>query len=154
MKRSEILENRKKVVAYLQKPHLKKAKGSLRDNKGGRCCLGHMCDALEIKYVKEGGEYLYGADREEENAPEELMLALGLHTSLGGFDASLGWHDGNKGRTIVRSREFTVDKVPSVNLAELNDRRKISTKRIGEYLECVINGGKMTPFKHLTCYEE
>lgn len=144
----QILENRKKVVAYLQQPHLKKAKGRLANEKtGGRCCLGHMCDALEIESstINDGRERVYGHFKEACVAPIELKKALGLRNRVG---SALVRKAANK--TTVRTKLKTRTKRTVNDLTALNDHTGITTQGIGQYLESVIMGGDDTPWEKIT----
>jgi hypothetical protein len=137
----QMYENRLKAVEYLEQPQLRKAREQLRDNKGGRCCLGHMCDAFPeaISTEKNGGQWLYGKDKEPARAPKELVDLLGMYTSIGGTkDFNMFMND--KG-------EYPFGNTPS--LAEVNDQMRVSPQAIGKYLRSVILGGPNTPWKKI-----
>lgn len=129
---AQILENRKKVVEYLQKPGLRKAIGRLRVSRG-RCCLGHMCEALGINSIQpfRGGPHYYGQEQTSMVAPEELIDALGMDDSSGFF---------RDGATYKGQR----------SLAGLNDNVRISPQGIGKWLATKINGGDGAPWKEIT----
>ncbi len=135
---AEILANRKKVVEYLQKPSLRKAKGALREVGGGRCCLGHMCDILEIPstFNQSAKEYYYGVERSYGFAPQELMAMVGLHGNDGEFYET----------TSYEFQKF--DRAGS--LAQFNDEFRVSPQRIGKILSTMLEGGPGTPWKKIT----
>lgn len=140
---NQILENRKKVIAYLQQPHLKKAKGRLaNETTGGRCCLGHMCDALNITSKLDlAGARVYGAMFEAMIAPDELVEAVGFRVSIGA--------------TVKPSMLFeTRTKKKYDSLTSLNDESGITTQGIGQYLESVIMGGVNTPWIEIEVDDE
>lgn len=122
---ADILKNRKIAVAYLQKPSLRKAHGVLRASRG-RCCLGHMCDALGIP-EKNGN---YGADHESVVAPNELIDMLGLNDADGTFA---------EGGRIKNQRDLT----------GLNDGTRTSPQTIGKILEGVLDGKGVSPWKEI-----
>lgn len=148
----QIYENRLKAIEYLKKPSLRKAREVLRDSKGGRCCLGHMCDALDIfsesrkaiinTYSTEPFSlihYHFGKEGAESAAPVELVDMLGLHDDVGGTK--------NNDEYLNFSK---VDEIPNYKsigtLAMLNDYYRVSPQSIAKYLESVIMGGDNTPW--------
>jgi len=148
--RAQVLENRKKVVEYLQKPSRRKAVGSLDRGDGKRCCLGHMCAVLGVKRVVEGSVIYYGEDLEHEYAPDEVIEALGLWDNLGGkLDEPYTRLD-----TTILQPKYDEEEQPITCLAEANDQLHISPQRIGRYLESVIEGGSTTPWMPLSEYPE
>lgn len=135
MKRSEILANRKIVVAFLQQPERTKAYNLLDQGNGSRCCIGHMCYVLQLPSKQENG----GAIRYcgmLAFAPQELIDRIGLYAK--------------DGRASTHSK--LVDSY--YTLVELNDAANWSPQEIGAYLESVIEGGSHTPWKPLEAYPE
>lgn len=146
MKRSEILENRKKVIEFLKQPERLKYAGALVDyqNHEARCCLGHMCESLipetkeykpnqfneDILYTNYQGEQVY--------APPLLIKKLGLHDGAGGVLAT---------NASILGTNYT-------SLAEVNDNTLITPQEIGAYLESVLEGGDDTPWKSISSYKE
>ena len=120
MKKSEILENRKKWIEKLLDPASLKHKNCLQHpTKSDKCCcLGWACVALGVEFDKTGS-YL----------PEEQRKMLGMWGQIGGScDCSyLG--------------EWEYD-----NLSAVNDKTDATPQDIGRYLESVIEGGEHTPF--------
>jgi len=126
-----IMKNRKIAVAYLLQDGLKKATGQLINVRTeGRCCLGHMCDALGIKY--EIGDGL---------APDKLIERLGLHDNCGGS------YDDDGLDTTFDLSNFMKDQTGISSLISFNDTTRATTKTIGKYLESVIKGGDNTPWE-------
>lgn len=133
----EIYENRLRAVKYLQKPELKKAVGRLESEikDGSKCCLGHMCTALEVhRKIDDKGVVHYGGSLERYEAPRELIDALGLSDEAGSAIGKL---------VLDMSNEEVM------SLAALNDDTDITTQEIGKYLEQVIMGGEGTPWKEI-----
>lgn len=122
----QIMANRRKAIDYLINNKLDKHTGQLADFNGpGRCCLGHMCDALNIPYHPD-----YGTS-------DELQEALGMHYS-GGTPL---------GRGILSApllRHYLVKD--RLDLTTINDATNATPKKIGRYLDSVIAGGPDTPF--------
>lgn len=142
-RRSEILANREKAIAFLEKPGRRSARCVLDKGGGRRCCLGHMSYALGIPRVLQGS-YAYGSEEETAVAPAELIAMLGLHTRAGGgFTVSTG---------LMHMAPFLGFTFHS--LVELNDSAEWGPNRIGKYLRSVIEGGKNTPFIALSEYPE
>lgn len=146
MKRSEILENRKKVVEYLKQPERKKGIGQLVSNydQEYRCCLGHMCESL-IPETKGQNPDIFDVNTlltcyqgELHVAPPLLIEKLGLHDKLGSVIA-------------IGTRNLHAS-YPS--LTQVNDGTHLLPQDIGAYLETVIEGGDDTPWKSLSEYEE
>ena len=138
MKRSEILENRQKVIAFLKDPARKKHKGTLEsivDNEA-RCCLGHMCVALNIERKVLGDSVRY--DNANITISRSTAELIGLHGVLG--------------QVIDGCIEYKCNHYFS--LVSLNDASNITTQEIGAYLESVIEGGPNTPWKRLEDYED
>jgi len=140
---AQILENRKKVVEYLQQPNLRKATTQLRNSDGGRCCLGHMCDVLGVVHlrVNSGGlvEHFYGDERSGELAPDELVEMVGLNSSEGLFtDGGPMMKPSGYGNCVEQSVS---------SLTSLNDDYRVSPQRIGKILSGMLMGGKGTPWK-------
>ena len=145
MKRSEILENRKKVVEFLKQPERKKGTGQLVSNYDheARCCLGHMCEVLipETKERKFNEDILRTYYQDEiYTAPPLLVEKLGLRNNIGSSSYSLN--------------NYLIPELPCSSLTSLNDGTDLTTQEIGAYLESVIEGGDNTPWKHLSEYEE
>jgi hypothetical protein len=124
----EIMANRRKVIDYLKNPELRKAKGKLRNAVGGRCCLGHMCDALGVEATNRHGNWYYGEER--------LVLPMDVADSLGMFE-----NDGTNynGSILWNGENYS-------SLAALNDDSTIKPHEIGTLLEAMIEGGPGTPF--------
>jgi|SRR5690606_38158119 len=147
MKRSEILENRKKAVEFLKQPERKKCGGRLVStyDQESRCCLGHMCESLipetkELKTSDSDENILYAYYQGEMYAaPPLLVEKLGLHGIVGGS---------------YLSKNYLIAEFPCNSLAQLNDNSPLTTQEIGAYLESVIEGGDDTPWKNLSEYEE
>lgn len=146
MKRSEILENRKKVVEFLKQPERKKGTGQLVSNydQESRCCLGHMCESLipETKECKtsdfdENILYTY-YQGEMYTAPPLLLEKLGLHNPSG-YALTTG--------VSILNTSYSA-------LSWVNDSTPLTPQEIGAYLESVIEGGDDTPWKNLSEYEE
>jgi hypothetical protein len=128
----EILANRRKVVDYLKNPELRKAKGQLRNSVGGRCCLGHMCDAMGLDGKKNAsGEWFY--DNEKYNLPDSLVAALGMNDSAGRF------YDNTKEENSYINY-FRYENGCFDSLANLNDDSTIQPDAIGHFLEGIIYG--------------
>ena len=131
----EIFENRKKVIGYLKQPHLKKTVKRLANiNTDGRCCLGHMCDALNVVYTDINGRRYYGLRKNDLVAPAELVEKIGLN--------------GVTGPTFTGMIEIGT-RYSFYSLSSLNDNSTISTQSIGKYLESVIMGGENTPWREI-----
>jgi hypothetical protein len=143
--RHEVLENRKKVVAFLKNKSRKKAVNQLDKGNGQRCCLGHMCYALDIpKERDDDGGWFY--DDISDFAPASMMRKVGLYFS-----------DGTNylGTTIFEiTDENSLYHGKYRSLTTLNDDSDLSTQAIGRFLESVIEGGEATPWKPLSMYEE
>jgi hypothetical protein len=135
--RDQILENRKKAIAFLKEPARRKAQRWLDLGYGRRCCLGHMCFALEIehKQVKVNGRIGYGHMFEDISAPQELVDLLGL------------WDDNGGNKSCFDVGKLRGQELP--NLTCMNDDTEMTPQQIGEYLETVIEGGDDVPFKPL-----
>ena len=80
-------DNRMKWIEYLKRPETKKHLGSLEDieNPDCRCCLGHACHVLapDTRTVNVLDKQVF-YDAHSASIPDELVLALGLHSDLGG----------------------------------------------------------------------
>lgn len=146
MKRSEILENRKKVIEFLKQPERLKYAGALVDSRNheARCCLGHMCESL-IPETKERKPSDFKEDilciyyqGEKVYAPPLLVKKLGLHDEAG---------------RVLTTNASILDTHHS-SLARVNDNTPITPQEIGAYLESVLEGGDDTPWKSLSEYEE
>ena len=128
----QIYHNRVKAINWLLDPSRVKAKSALRSTVDeGRCCLGHMCDALEVpSFYNEGnGDWEYGAEKNTALAPNELIEAIGLNSPQGTIS------DGKfKG---------------GVMLSAINDRTDATPQEIGKYLQSVIMGGKGSPWRKI-----
>lgn len=144
----QIYDNRRKVIAYLQNPNRRKAKGTLQDSQTSRnrCCLGHMCHAVGIRpeYDVRRGP-VFGDRHEAEMAPRELIDALGLNDESGVID-------------IYSETSFITDSKTSAvidlfrecgSLTKLNDETNTSPQMIGKMLEVMILGGDGTPWRKL-----
>ncbi len=130
-----ILANRRKVIEYLKNPKLKKAIGVLKNSVGGRCCLGHMCDALGVIPTKaENGDWRY--EGQKFALPQPIREAVGMYTTDGAF----------------RAAEFqvyykSVDGGSHSSLALLNDESGIMPNDIASILEKMVTGGDGTPWR-------
>jgi hypothetical protein len=142
MYRHEILENRKKVVAFLQESDRKKAEGILDNGDDSRCCLGHMCHVLSVKTEDRGGTIFYGD--QVAVAPEELREMVGLRDEYGSANTSALYVFG------LQVPEYGT----MGSLVDLNDCTSATPQEIGAYLESVIHGGDDTPWKSLSEYPE
>ena len=138
---SEILANRRKVIDYLKQPGLRKAKGELRNSVGGRCCLGHMCDAFGLEGVKSpAGIWTYKDERY--GLPAELIEALGMHDEAGRF------RDAKSEYGYIAYFGYENNQFDS--LANLNDDSTITPGKIGEFLETMIDGdSRNSPWKRI-----
>lgn len=136
MSDAEILEARRTVVAFLQQPGLRKAKGVLARPGGARCCLGHMCVALGLEVVKGVDMRLFFGGRDTV-LPDSVKNRLGMYHETG---------------EAVRGEKPI--KIPSrracSSLAELNDETGARPHEIGAYLESVIMGGPNTPWREIS----
>lgn len=143
----EIFENRKKAIEFLKTPGLKRAKDILQSvkNPEARCCLGHMCVALDIHPVlgdyTTHQEYQFGKDKECAIAPYELRQAVGLDSGTAyiigvGIGMPNLWGTGE------------------ISLAGINDSDRLSFHEIAENLERDILGGEDTVWKKITINEE
>lgn len=144
IKRSEILANREKVISFLTNKKRKKATGALDTGDGCRCCLGHMCYALDIKRVisstkslTDKYKYAYGHFHDTGWAPMELVNLVGLYSKGGGVNSH---------------KDIIIGSYTSSSLADLNDNTMITPQQIGEYLKSVIEGGEDTPWRPLSDY--
>ena len=137
MNRNKILENRKKVIAFLKDSSRQKHKGSLEniDNTEERCCLGHMCAALNIQ--REAYNHCIHYDTEGAIAPESLVNMVGLNGQSGTI------------RNLYRYKNQRY-----LGLTDLNDHSDITPQEIGAYLESVIEGGPNSPWRSLNEYTE
>ena len=131
---ADILANRQKIIAYLKTPGLHKTTGFLR-YQTGRCCLGHMCDALGLSPVKSGSNWTY--DDEAYILPLTIRVQLGMYNESGGFrsEGDIAW-------ITYKGGQYNC-------LANLNDDTKIRPKEIAEMLEKMIEGGDGTPWRKL-----
>ena len=120
MKKSEILENRKKWVEKLLDPASLKHEGCLQHPTESNkcCCLGWVCVALEAEFEKTGA-YL----------PEEQREMLGM------------WYSRGTSNNFSHLGEWKY-----YSLAAVNDHTDATPRDIGRYLESVIEGGEHTPF--------
>ena len=127
MKKSEILENRKKWIEKLLDPASLKHKNCLQHPTESNkcCCLGWACVALGVEFDKTGS-YL----------PEEQREILGMWYSRGSsnFNHLVDW-------------EY-------YSLTAVNDNTDATPQDIGRYLESVIEGGEHTPFIPLSNFSE
>lgn len=154
MFRDEILANRLKWIKYLNNSARRKATGVLEEFKdsGSRCCLGHACHVLGLKRRKihevgywgdkVGHPYIYygeNGDLDSEIAPKQLVEILGLWSESGHVESDEG----------IPYKEVSYE-----SLADLNDDSEATPKEIAEYLKKVVEGGKNTPFRPLTDYQE
>lgn len=135
--RAQVRANREKVIAFLRNPELEKANGVLDKGDGvSRCCLGHMCAAMEIKSVASlNGHIGYGEKIEYYYAPSELIDAVGLKNKKGSVGAS-----------IMGTRYH--------HLARVNDDSDKQPADFADYLESVIEGGPNSPWHALDHYPE
>ena len=149
MTRDKILRNRQTWIDHLLNPDTKKTTAKLDRGNGERCCLGHACVALGIPSAVMGDEILY--DGTSEVAPESLVRLVGL------------WGVNGEGSSIGSDKHksyFDVSKTTSIKdkniwgLTKLNDDTTATPQEIGAYLQSVIEGGRATPFKPLTDFEE
>lgn len=133
--RQQVREFREKSVAFLQQPELKKAVDLLDKGNGERCCLGHMCVALEVEshQFSEGSRIHYGVLRDVATAPVELVQMVGLNNY--------------NGESIGGSMLGKWDRLA---LTSINDKTDATTQEIGAYLETVIEGGSGTPWVALS----
>lgn len=120
----EIYQNRLKVLKYLENPHLRKTRGVLRRGRG-RCCLGHMCDALDVPSVFDGTSYIYVGNNVS-TLPDEAIAALGMKDAFGSF--------------------YSKTHRP---LSVLNDNTRTSPQAIGRLLANNVIGGDGTPWRKL-----
>lgn len=141
MLRSEIKENRQKVIDQLKDPSSQKETGKLESlqDSNYRCCLGHACHALNIIRSQTECCVCYGEKEHDATAPEELVDLVGFYSCCGGFKSY---------------SSHTFKKYKFSDLMALNDVTSISPQEIGEYLESVIEGGEDTPWKSLSEYPE
>jgi len=149
--REQILENRRKVIEFLKQPERKKAIGHLEDRESNekRCCLGHMCHALDLpRTVRDGGRVAYDGDCFV--APHAAMVRLGLNSDMGAIAGEVG----HFGFGFEEGKIFVVEKERGLasTLAGLNDGTKATPQNIAEYLESVIEGGEKTPWRALSSY--
>ena len=137
MNRNEILENRKKVIEFLKDSRRKKCIGKLEDSQDSekRCCLGHMCAALNVPRMVLNNDVLY--DGKTTFIPESAMQLIGLYSHAGGSPTGL----------IIYGQYYHT-------LVTINDTSTTSPQKIGEYLESVIKGGPNTPWKSLDEYKD
>jgi len=138
MKRSGILENRRKWIAELKKLESKKAEAKLENyHTGGRCCLGHGCAALGLErtVIKSGPCTNIFYDGESLVAPKSFVEKVGLKDSYG--------------FCMISFKDIIYDE-----LTALNDCSEATPQEIGEILEGMIEGGDDTPFYPLSDYEE
>ena len=133
-----ILANRKKVIEYLKNPKLKKAKGVLKNSGGGRCCLGHMCDALGMIPEKKGMWWYY--EKDKFSLPESMQRALGMYTPAGEFRTE------NVIQFYYKDEKYGSHSC----LANLNDESTIKPAEIASILETMITGGDGTPWRKIT----
>lgn len=130
----EIFENRKTVISFLKQDGLQRATGVLQsvENPEARCCLGHMCVALDIQ-VELSDKWYFGEDKRTGAAPKELMEKVSLFGSLG---------------EVLNSKAKIGDTGLS-DLAYINDNDRWSFSEIAEYLEENILGGEDTVWKKI-----
>lgn len=141
--RQEILENRKTVIEFLKNKSRKKATDQLDKGNGQRCCLGHMCYALDIPKEKDddGGWWYDGVS---DFAPASLIEKIGLYACDGKNDFGSVIFEITDENSLYHGKYRT--------LSDLNDTSNMSTQAIGRYLESVIEGGPDTPWKPLSDY--
>nr|CAI3971231.1 hypothetical protein ORM20_00182 [Ochrobactrum phage ORM_20] len=150
----EILANRRRWIEYMRKPHRRKYRGALVNERrrDERCCLGHACAAFGLRTTEVASGEIGYVDQDTQ-LPKQMMKALGLHTMFG---SSLSSRFDDR---ILKHMKMTgnekYDKVsgwrPSA-LTHLNDETSTSPKAIADYLEEVILGGEATPFVSITNY--
>lgn len=109
---NEVLENREKWLAFLEKKGRKKAAGHLDIGGGQRCCLGHACYILGISRKWEGHDYDY--DGSVGYAPESLVEKIGLTDRYGSIKDS--YDD------------------PKRALADMNDQTDMSPQDIAAFI--------------------
>lgn len=130
---NEVLENRKKWLEFLRVPGRRKVKGFLDIGNGQRCCLGHACKALGMKWE---GEKHYDVtthpyegniprsfltffyDNEETEAPQKVIDSLGLRDSYGGL-----------------SETVMLNEYPIADLVTLNDDTNLRPREIADFIE-------------------
>jgi hypothetical protein len=130
---AEIIEARKKWIAYLKNSDTLKTIGKLEDpdNPNKRCCLGHACHIFEVERQASKFKVLY--DDHSARLPESLVLKLGM------------WSVYGSGKLV----QYKLRGLDVKSLSSLNDDADYTPQQIGEYLETVIEGGDDTPFKSL-----
>lgn len=133
---AKIYKNRLMICDYLETPGLKKTKHMLHNKKtGGRCCLGHMCDAFGVPAVRHRDQVEITYFGEESLIPHDLMEALGMHDHEGGTKYNDQFNVGPK-------KSFG-------SLAIWNDTTGVRPAKIAAYLRTVIMGGDNTPWREI-----
>ena len=139
--RAQVRANREKVIAFLQEPERKKAIGRLDAGNDHRCCLGHMCFALDIKrshtaWIDNNGREMFGYGLQEQYSigPTELVQMVALNTNIG---EAIGQ------KTYLGDFQYGA-------LSSVNDKSDATTQEIGAYLATVIEGGDGTPWHALS----
>jgi hypothetical protein len=149
----EMYDNRLKAIAYLLTKKLKKTTGTLRNIGGGRCCLGHMMDALGVQCKldnDDGYKYWFYFDKDQNDSStllDDVSEKLGTWDNNGSSNSDLGVLEYPGGSKIKYYNSITYVNVSC--LTSLNDDTKWGPAKIGRYLLSVIMGGNATPFKPL-----
>ena len=140
----------------------------MRDDQGGRCCLGHMCDALGVPHMKIDGRHCYGninidvikSGRLSSSFPdvyEEVDFSFSIAPKSLIKDVGLYYPNGE----TKNSEPLALSNVKSdvyddyESLADANDSADYTTPLfMAKYLESVIEGGPGTPWRPLTSYRK
>lgn len=119
----KVYEARFTAFQYLMKPERVKHRGRMAKSleSEARCCLGHMCVALNVEFVH------YDA------YSHTLSKIIGMHKFTGGSLSE---------KPLIKGKGYT-------NLTGLNDYSPMTPQEIGQYLMSVIWGGEDTPLKPL-----
>lgn len=134
--RAQVRDFREKAVAFLKEPERRKAIGKLDIGDENRCCLGHMCVALDIvrsepRFGNDDVEVFgYGVAQQFAVAPDELVAMVGLSTHIG---------------EVIGHRIY-LGPFRHGALSSVNDKSSATPQEIGAYLETVIEGGEDTPW--------
>jgi hypothetical protein len=106
---------------YLEQPGLKQAKCKLDDGKGGKCCLGHLCDMLQVPRRVEDGEVFYGESIDDEEKivlPRTVVTKCGMRTASGyyteSWDLPTGYYTESRDLTISNDIGCTLREIAAI----------------------------------------
>jgi len=110
MKKQKLGPHQKQWIAALRSGRYKQRKQKLGNMKKN-CCLGVGCRIARIKMGKKRGAFVWGEDREVDDAPFELVDWLGLNDEAGiilyddNFNSLIDMNDGHS-ETFLSIADF------------------------------------------------